>query len=247
MTNIYDVRAVEFDLVRHFFKPGLRVLEIGGGTGFQANLIARSGGVVESIDVATPSTAESYFPVRIYDGRTLPFADGLFDVVFSSNVLEHISDLQKTLSEIQRVLKNDGLAIHILPTPAWRIWTSISHYIYITQQLAGLLSGGQKKAACEQIIHVKAAARGWRYVIKRVLIAEPHGEYPSAISELWYFSRRRWLNLFSKCGFELVWTSPSKVFYTGYNVFPSITINTRRALSRVFGSATRVFVLKKAI
>lgn len=247
MTNLFDVRAEEFDLIRPFFQPGMRVLEIGGGTGYQANLIARLGAAVESIDVAPPSSAESYFPVRIYDGRTLPFEDGRFDVVFSSNVLEHIPDLQKTLSEIHRVMKSNGIAIHILPTPAWRIWTSFTHYIHIAQRLVGMVGGRRNLATSGHAGNQsKASALGWWRMIKRVLMDGPHGEYPSAISELWYFSRRRWLNLFNENGFELVEDRPSRVFYTGYGVFPSITINNRRALSRVIGSATRVFVLRKA-
>lgn len=247
MTNLFDVRAEEFDVIRPIFQPGMRVLEIGGGTGYQANLIASLGVTVDSIDVAPPSSAETYFLVRIYDGRTLPFSDGSFDVVFSSNVLEYIPDLQKTLSEIHRVMKVDGLAIHILPTPAWRIWTSFSHYIHIAQRLGGMVVGRRKITTSGQAgTHTKVSALGWWGMIKRVLIGGPHGEYPSAISELWYFSRRRWLNLFNENGFELVEDRPSRVFYTGYGVFPSITVNSRRALSRVIGSATRVFVLRKA-
>lgn len=247
MTNLFDVRAEEFDVIRHFFMSGMRVLEIGGGTGYQANLIARLGVAVDSIDVAPPSSGESYFPVRIYDGRTLPFANDSFDVVFSSNVLEHIPDIHKTLSEIHRVMKPSGLAIHILPTPAWRIWTSLSHYIHIAQRLGGMVVGRRKMATSGQAGTLSTGVpRGWRDVIKRLLMDGPHGEYPSAISELWYFSRRRWLNLFYENGFELVEDRPSRVFYTGYGVFPSITINNRRVLSRFIGSATRIFVLRKA-
>lgn len=247
MTNLFDVRAEEFDVIRPFFKPGMHVLEIGGGTGYQANLIASLGVAVDSIDVASPQSAKSYFPVRIYDGRTLPFADGSFDIVFSSNVLEHIPDLQKTLSEIHRVMKVNGLAIHILPTPTWRIWTSFSHYIHIAQRLWGMVGGHRRMATCGQAeTQSKVLARGWWRMIKRALMDGPHGEYPSAISELWYFSRRRWLSLFNENGFEVVEDRPSRVFYTGYSVFPSISINSRRALSRVIGSATRVFVFRKA-
>lgn len=245
--KLVDLRQTEFDTVQKFFLPGMRILEIGGGTGYQASLIARLGGAVDSIDVAPPSSTETYFPVRMYDGRTLPFDDACFDVVFSSNVLEHIPDLQKTLSEIHRVMKPSGLAIHILPTPAWRIWTSFSHYIYIARRLGGMVSDRRKMATSGQVGTLSTApSRGWCSVIKRLLMDGPHGEYPSAISELWYFSRRRWLNLFYENSFELVEDRPSRVFYTGYGVFPSISINRRRALSRVIGSATRVFVLRKA-
>lgn len=246
--NLIDLRAEEYSRVRHLFHPGMRVLEIGGGSGYQASLIASTGADVVSIDVAEPLPgAETYFPVLIYDGRILPFPDGYFDVVFTSNVLEHIHDLNTTLSEVRRVLKSDGLAIHILPTPAWRIWTSLSHYIYIARLLVGLFGGrhpSHEMALARTANSVRSQGIG--RTIKRVLAAGPHGEYPSAISELWYFSRRRWLKLFQENGFDSLEDWPLGIFYTGYSVFPSISIERRRELARILGSATRVFVLRKA-
>jgi len=45
----------------------------------------------------------------------LPFKDGFFDVVWARHVLEHSSDMDKTLNEILRVLKLGGLLIYALP------------------------------------------------------------------------------------------------------------------------------------
>lgn len=49
------------------------------------------------------------------DLRSLPFANGTFDVVFASHVLEHIKEDERALAEIRRVLRPGGLAI--LPVP----------------------------------------------------------------------------------------------------------------------------------
>jgi|GEM_PF-1227824 len=49
------------------------------------------------------------------------FDDNSFDLVYSSNVMEHIPDLKACLSEQRRVLLPDGLAIHTMPTPYWKI------------------------------------------------------------------------------------------------------------------------------
>lgn len=246
--QLADLRRTEFSGVSHFFRPGIRVLEIGGGTGYQASLIASTGAAVDSIDVVEPQPGvEIYFPVRIYMGKVLPFPDDYFDVVFSSNVLEHIPDLKTTFSEVQRVMKSDGRAIHILPTPAWRTWTSLSHYIHIARRLMGLVCGRHCATKSAPVgSGDPGRARGTWGAIKRVLRDGPHGEYPSAVSELWYFSRRRWLKLFQKSGFDLVEDRPSGIFYTGYGVFPSISIERRRELARILGSATRVFILRKA-
>lgn len=49
------------------------------------------------------------------DLRALPFADGSFDVVYASHVLEHIKDDARVLSEAKRVLRAGGFAV--LPVP----------------------------------------------------------------------------------------------------------------------------------
>jgi SAM-dependent methyltransferase len=41
----------------------------------------------------------------IYDGKTVPFADGHFDSVFSSEVFEHIFNLEQMIPELNRVMK----------------------------------------------------------------------------------------------------------------------------------------------
>lgn len=45
----------------------------------------------------------------------LPFEDSFFDVVWARHILEHSSDIEKTLDEIVRVLKPTGLLIYALP------------------------------------------------------------------------------------------------------------------------------------
>jgi len=49
------------------------------------------------------------------DLMNLPFDDQSYDFVFASHVLEHITDDEKAISEIRRILKPNGIAI--LPVP----------------------------------------------------------------------------------------------------------------------------------
>jgi SAM-dependent methyltransferase len=50
-----------------------------------------------------------------YDGRILPFSNNQFDAVVSFEVFEHVFDLQGSLSEINRVTKDDGLLLISVP------------------------------------------------------------------------------------------------------------------------------------
>ena len=50
-----------------------------------------------------------------FDGKTIPFEDGTFDSCFSSEVLEHVFDIDKSLAEIKRVLRPNGKILITTP------------------------------------------------------------------------------------------------------------------------------------
>ena len=50
-----------------------------------------------------------------YDGKKIPFKDEYFDSIFSSEVLEHVENLNEILEEIYRVLKRDSYALITSP------------------------------------------------------------------------------------------------------------------------------------
>jgi len=96
---------------------GKRVLEIGCGMGAMASLWARHGANVTAVDLAPFSieTTRRRFAmmglsgnIMQSDGRSLPFADGEFDYVYSWGVLHHSPDLAQSMREMMRVLKRGG-------------------------------------------------------------------------------------------------------------------------------------------
>lgn len=243
--HLIRLRLAEIESVREWFKPKMRVLEIGGGNGFQASVLSSWGCDVASIDLpGNAAEQERYHPVQEYDGSRIPFPDASFDVVFSSNVLEHIQPVADMLTETRRVLKGGGMAIHILPSPFWRLWTSLAHYPFLVKCVLSRLQVGSTKS---QLAPVRDALRkrGIGFAVKRVLSSGAHGEYPGALSELYFFRRRRWLLLFKKTGFEPLMVSTNRLFYTGYAIFPTWPLILRRRMARVLGSACHIFVLKK--
>jgi ubiquinone/menaquinone biosynthesis C-methylase UbiE len=228
--HITRLRRSELEALRGFFQPEIRVLEVGGGNGFQANIIHTYGCYVESIDLQHRDNISKYFKVCDYDGKKIPFESGIFDIVFSSNVLEHVQDLDNILEEIRRVLKSDGKLICILPTPSWRFWTSLSHFIYLVAALLKRLI--IKKSGSSEFMRILPPA---------------HGNFKSSFHEIYCYSIYRWRKVFVNNGFEIISRFDTGVFCTGYAIFPIVGINARKKLSAIFGSAGNIFVLNKSV
>ena len=55
------------------------------------------------------------YPIPVEDLCALSFPDESFDVVVTSDVLEHVPDLPKSLGEMARILKPGGLALSTFP------------------------------------------------------------------------------------------------------------------------------------
>lgn len=68
------------------------------------------------IDIENEAHDHSQEPVDVfYDGKRIPFENGHFDNVFSSEVFEHVFNLDEMIEEISRVLRKDGKLLITLP------------------------------------------------------------------------------------------------------------------------------------
>jgi ubiquinone/menaquinone biosynthesis C-methylase UbiE len=101
-----------------------KILEVATGTGLLAFEICNNVNSINAIDIAPEmiqiarekqhQKSISNIVFEVGDSRNLLFEDSSFDVVIASNVLHLLFEPEKSLSEIRRVLKPDGIAI--LPT-----------------------------------------------------------------------------------------------------------------------------------
>jgi 2-polyprenyl-3-methyl-5-hydroxy-6-metoxy-1,4-benzoquinol methylase len=99
----------------------LRILDVGCGTGLNARHFAAMGHTVVGTDVS--SVAIQKFQNGL-DGIVcdmadagVPLADASFDLVFASEVIEHIADTAKFLAELGRLVRPRGTLILSTPVP----------------------------------------------------------------------------------------------------------------------------------
>ncbi|MFE0100007.1 class I SAM-dependent methyltransferase [Streptomyces sp. NPDC059009] len=89
------------------------VVDVGGGGGYFTQEFRRRGAqaFLFEPDLAELGAAGQKPPdgAVVADGYLLPLGDGVADVAFSSNVLEHVCDPQTFLSELVRVTRPGGL------------------------------------------------------------------------------------------------------------------------------------------
>jgi SAM-dependent methyltransferase len=239
------IRTAEIEAIVPHFPPGARVLEIGAGTGRQALEVRRLGFAVEAIEIVDSNyNKDRLFPITDYDGRHIPFPDHSFDVVFSSNVLEHVRDLGQLQAEIKRVLRPGGIGVHVLPTHAWRFWTTLSAFPAALQKLVAMRAELRPARGLGRFF----AALGRALVtLLAPLFPTRHGERGNVVSELWLFHPNRWRRHFRASGFEIVRDEPMGLHYTGYMVLgPRRSLAQRRQMARRYGSACHLFVLRNA-
>lgn len=133
LRQIFDDTAVDYDrieamlawgsgsryrreaLMRGGLKAGMKVLDVGVGTGLvaaQACILVGDPALVTGVDPSPGMMAASKLPgtMVLLEGRAeaLPFPDNHFDFLSMGYALRHIGDLSVAFVEFERVLKPGG-------------------------------------------------------------------------------------------------------------------------------------------
>ncbi len=110
-------------------KSGMKILDLGTGSGYLSFPLAEAHADVEIIglDIVEAALQKNREKAEreglknlsfvAYDGIEFPFADSSFDMVITRYALHHFPTIEKTFSEIGRVLKINGRLFVSDPTP----------------------------------------------------------------------------------------------------------------------------------
>lgn len=107
-------------LTKYASVKGKDLLELGPGKTLEIVLKARQNGAasISIVDIEKYLTdqqiEDSGIDYRIYDGRHIPFADESFDLIWSSDVYEHLRFPKITVEETYRLLRPNGIAVHLI-------------------------------------------------------------------------------------------------------------------------------------
>jgi SAM-dependent methyltransferase len=124
-----------------------RVLDAACGEGYGTNLIAAAGAasaVGIDLDDQTVAHARRRYPSAEFvsgDVRQLPFEDGAFDLVVSFETIEHVTDPERVLNELRRVLADEGVLLISTPNKTQYLVENEFHEREFThQEFAELLN-----------------------------------------------------------------------------------------------------------
>ena len=252
------------DILQPFSARSARLLEIGGGNGFLARQLTEMGFEVVSID---PHPRQpSHFPVRAGTCRKLEFDDNSFDVIFSSNVLEHIEELPAALEEMKRVLKPQGIMVHTMPTPFTTLLTMLTQPIgylfgvgFVLNQLGrkiiasckrkGKSATGKTGASNLPSTGKSLNRQDLGAAVKmlnplRLIISPPHGISCSCRAELKDWTPGAWRQRLEQQHLQVKETIELPLAYSRNAVLPFRLVGLRRRLARKGKTSCIAYVIQ---
>jgi len=224
-----------------------RVLELGAGDGVQTTALR------ELFDEVTPTDPTPFGDVDgmvVADAADLPFEDDSFDLIFSSNVLEHVKRLDDAFAEMKRVLAPGGIMIHSMPTGTWKIVQLVGRpfasALKVFRRLIPGVSANSGRVKLGGSFDAHPSGETQRSLVQRIIglvIPTIHGVSGNHLSEFVRFRPRWWKRRFERAGFDCYRTSPL-LLHSPYDLLPYRFMALRDFAGRTGFAAVDVFWLR---
>lgn len=123
----YDVERRRVLIFRTLFPhdaiKGRSILEIGSGTGRFSRMIHKAGGALTILDIGEHLVGQVHQDLAckgvVGDTLALPFAPGSYDIVLSSECIEHTMRPERAIREMCRVCAPNGIVCITAPNRLW--------------------------------------------------------------------------------------------------------------------------------
>jgi SAM-dependent methyltransferase len=181
-TNRYDMER-RLSIVFDDLLPGAcgsqLILDAGCGTGWFSARARQEGATVVSLDVGTRLLAEtarkcdsSRVAASVCD---LPFGPAAFDVVISSEVIEHTPDPERAVREMSRVLRPGGRLALTVPNRLWHPSVVVANRLGLRpyEGYENWVSWGGLRRICESAGLVVERQRGFHLVPFQLALLHP--------------------------------------------------------------------------
>ena len=142
---IWRASKTKGEIAKFIRKDGL-ILDVGGGFGVMAQFLPQFINIKENylnLDISRVMLRYCPYQNILATAENLPFRSNVFDYVICSEVLEHVRDKHRTLSEAYRVLKPKGLFLLTTPRTGWiRDFKKSPFYTFIIlEYIVNLIKG----------------------------------------------------------------------------------------------------------
>jgi len=217
------IRDEEFRLIieawnKNFIEP---ILEIGSGEGRQYSLLKEKYSDVIPSDINTERWNKNLGEIMELNSEKLPFDDNSINTIYSSNVLEHIQNVNLALKEMKRVLSPEGRMVHCMPTITWKFFQLLGYY---PAKLRDLIATAKLFKPFPNMVH---------------------GVSKNSVDEISYFMNKHWEIEFNEAGFQVEETS-DLLFYSPYRFCPEL-LKIRRILASYGFVSCRAYLLSKLV
>lgn len=247
---LHTLRKCEFQIAFATVPEGTfeRALELGAGDGFQSHLLQR---VAERLVVTEYHLARFDREIDkdvtgvICDAECVGelFRSNTFDLIFSSNVLEHLPDPARAIGGMWKILKDDGVMVHVVPSRFAKVALFIGHYFEVSRVvLRRVLSGGGRLAGVPKPGNNPKLRRVHRSRFSRFLWPPIHGVSDHHLGEFVDWGVRKWSRRFEESGFRVIRRLKGPVT-SGYGFGWD---RARTVLERLGFGGSNIFVLAKS-